>query len=248
MATPLLPLYGYCTPSHEILRDEWFLPSVRRWNEFDVRVINGEQLPDGATYKSKDWGRGMQSKVRAILRAIEECSGGVFVFSDMDIQYLRPSKDYLLAAIRNCDIAFQRNKPNGELCTGFFVCRANDATRALWSSILEALEKDPSKDDQDCAQELLQRRSRLGMLFHFAGLFFLRSIGALSAVAFRAPGSALRWKLLGPDVYLPGSMWTPGMPLRIPKAILIHHANWTIGIDNKIAELRYVRETVESWK
>ena len=40
--------------------------------------------------------------------------------------------------------------------------------------------------------------------------------------------------------------WEPGCELNIPQDIVMHHANWTIGIENKIAQLQYVRDIVNS--
>jgi hypothetical protein len=42
----------------------------------------------------------------------------------------------------------------------------------------------------------------------------------------------------------PGYLWKPGRTLEIPAGILIHHANWTRGVKNKIAQLEYVRDIV----
>jgi len=38
--------------------------------------------------------------------------------------------------------------------------------------------------------------------------------------------------------------WVPGMNLNIPDQIMPHHSNFTIGLENKIAQLEYVRGIV----
>ena len=35
--------------------------------------------------------------------------------------------------------------------------------------------------------------------------------------------------------------WKPGLSLKIPKNIVMHHANFTTGVANKISQLEYVR-------
>ena len=40
-----------------------------------------------------------------------------------------------------------------------------------------------------------------------------------------------------------GTQWTPETgDLDIPKTILMHHANWTAGVENKIKLLNFVKE------
>ncbi len=57
-------------------------------------------------------------------------------------------------------------------------------------------------------------------------------------------------KALSPLFYTIGQLskkiWKPGDPVPIPDKILMHHANWTIGLDNKIALLKEVRQLVDS--
>ena len=56
------------------------------------------------------------------------------------------------------------------------------------------------------------------------------------------------WDYL-PDIFFGGGTftgceWTPGKRLTIPQGIVMHHANWTKGISNKIAQLLYVKKLV----
>lgn len=43
---------------------------------------------------------------------------------------------------------------------------------------------------------------------------------------------------------LTGRGWKPGDDLKIPSEIIIHHANWTYGLEDKINQLQFVRSKV----
>ena len=54
-----------------------------------------------------------------------------------------------------------------------------------------------------------------------------------------------------PDSFFSGGtcgarLWKPNDLLTIPDDIILHHANWTIGIENKIEQLNYVRKIVKA--
>jgi hypothetical protein len=52
------------------------------------------------------------------------------------------------------------------------------------------------------------------------------------------------WGYLPITFFSPGAIsnkkWQSGQRIDIPKNIVLHHANWTEGIENKIAQLQYV--------
>ncbi|MBW2313586.1 MAG: hypothetical protein JRH10_05280 [Deltaproteobacteria bacterium] len=59
--------------------------------------------------------------------------------------------------------------------------------------------------------------------------------------ALEAEPDALRWGLLPETYWVPydgGRHWRPGDPLRPPPGLVLHHANWTIGVAHKLAQLR----------
>jgi len=62
----------------------------------------------------------------------------------------------------------------------------------------------------------------------------------------------IKWRFLPDNFFCPGLVnsgyWEPGQSLPIPQNIIMHHANWSVGVENKIAQLKYVRDTVEARK
>ena len=62
----------------------------------------------------------------------------------------------------------------------------------------------------------------------------------------------IKWAYLPKEFYcggiLTGKHWQPGTELPLPRNIFLHHANWTIGIENKIAQLKLVKDMIEHRK
>lgn len=210
-------IYAFYTPSHRILVDDWFLPSIRTV-DFDPILECHDQECETAKYMQKGWMDTMYHKVDVIIRGIEENLGSFFIHSDVDVQFFDLKKNDLIEYMKNYDLVIQRNDPKGEGCAGFFVMRANERTLRLWQEAKKYMRK-TGQHDQNALNHLL-KENKLG----------------------------ISWRLL-PDEYfgggtLTGRNWNPGRELKVPKNIKLHHANWTMGIENKIAQLIYVRKQV----
>jgi hypothetical protein len=115
------------------------------------------------------------------------------------------------------NVLFQNDSPAGRKCAGFFVCRAGPATLHLWQRVRAHMIERRVSSDQ----------------------------AALNDVA---DTCGLRWAYLPSTFFgggaLTGKAWTPTESLPVPDGIVMHHANWTTGIPDKIAQLQYVRELV----
>lgn len=214
-------LYTIYTPSHSILKDSFFLPSIQ--DDFNIICEPVEQKCSSARFMDTGWTETTTAKVDLIIRAIHENWGNLFIFSDVDIQFFCPIKETLLSLIKDNDLIIQKNSPNGVLCSGFFVCKANEKTLALWTDVKKIMEKNSSKSDQISLNQCIKRHSKKNPY-------------------------AIKWDYL-PDTFfgggtLTGHEWLPGKKLPIPANIMMHHANWTKGIRNKIAQLKYVKQTV----
>ena len=154
-----MKLYALYTPSHEVLAKEWFLPSLR--DDYDLHVEPQAQCGAEAEhrYGTAAFNRTTLAKVDLILQAIEDTWNDIFAFSDVDIQFFQPSRKALLASIRGRDIAFQQNQINGEINTGFFVCRGNERARCLWTGVKDLMKHHPEWNDQDALNHALFRPS-----------------------------------------------------------------------------------------
>ncbi len=222
-------LYAMYTPSHEILVRDWFLPSLTALDD-DIEIIltSLQQECPTASFKEDGWVKTTRNKADIVLKAIEENWGKIFIFSDVDIQFFAPFREEILNLIKEKDMVIQRNHPNGTLCSGFFACKGNEKTYALWKQMKKSLyaeaEKErPKKSDQNFLNFWLRRSKEF---------------------------KDLKWDYL-PNTFMAGgtfsgTYWKPGKKLFIPEGIFIHHANYTRGIANKIEQLKYVNNKVNS--
>jgi len=216
-----MKIYALYTPSHEVLKDKFFLPSIQ--DDFDIVLEFCDQTCPSAKFMSEGWTETTIRKVDLIIRAIKENWGSIFIFSDVDIQFFCPIQNTILMYMHDKDMVIQKNSPSGVLCSGFFACRGNEKTLQLWTDVKKTMEQSGSYSDQNSLNHCIKRHSK------------------------KNPYN-ISWGYL-PETFfgggtLTGCFWNVGMSLPIPHDIMMHHANWTKGIKNKIAQLVYVRNTV----
>ncbi|MFA5008208.1 MAG: putative nucleotide-diphospho-sugar transferase [Candidatus Omnitrophota bacterium] len=248
-----MKLYSFYTQSHRILKEEWFLNSLK--DDYELIIEEYDQIVDRGDFMAEGWLKLMSKKIDLIMRAIKENDGEIFIVSDVDIQFFRPTKEAILKLIGNNDLLIQRDSPDGILCLGFFALRANSRTLALWQDISKLLGQDAHKHEQDILNDLMfTGANKICSLAHhitrITGKCFginnqlLVITGPLIDNPYRVKWGYLPKEFFGGGT-LTGKLWSPGMSLPIPKNIILHHANWTIGVENKIAQLKYVRGVVE---
>jgi len=220
--TEKMKLYALYTPSHTILKDKWFIPSIQ--DDFDLMIEFHEQTCPSGIYMSGGWTKTTIKKVRLIIHAVQENWGKIFIFSDVDIQFFAPIQDHIEKLMENKDMVIQKDSPNGVLCSGFFACRGNEKTLRLWQDGLNLMINDQNISDQKALNRCLKNKNEYNIVWNYLPNTFFGG-GTLT-----------------------GRSWQPGRRLSVPKNIIMHHANWTKGIKNKIAQLNYVRNIVNSRK
>lgn len=262
-----MKLYSLYSKSHVILKDEWFLPSLQ--DDYDCELVEAGQLCPSGEYMSEGFLPFNIKQVELMLRAVKENWGRCFVYADIDIQFFKPSSAQLLQLLKGKDMVVQRDDPSGMLCAGFLCSRANDKTLALWEDIREIMLHKSPYHNQDLLNALMignvskstmmeasgaavtdsrkapwHRYGRTPYLNRVRPGALRRKIKALMPNAY-----GLKWDYLPPAFFgggtLSGREWRPGMSLSVPDPIVLHHANWTVGIGNKIAQLKYVKKTVD---
>ncbi len=249
-----LKLYCLCSVSHRPLAEQWFLPSLK-----DPYLLQLDSDPSAGTgnYKDSSWNRAIHKKVSLILRALRENPGEVFLFSDVDIQFFRKTEPWVLTLMARCDLAVLQDSPQGTLGTGFFACRSNAKTIRLWRDVQMEMALFPEKHDQEALNDLWFRRARaplriLWKIVSFLSRFVWLQGPMRSLLLFLKPhlGSSygVRLRYFPPSFFSPGiqteKIWAKGDRLGVPGDIVLHHANWTCGIENKISQLELVRDRV----
>jgi len=205
-------LYVMVTPSHEKFFREWFLPSLK--DNYKLVVKRREQGKCNGVQMSPGWTKTVLKKVDIILEAIEENWGKPFVFSDVDIQFFRPTWPTLAALLKDNDMLFQSEKPPHKTicCTGFFVCVGNERTRKIW------------RDTKNNMLSLPPER---------------RNSDQWGFNRMRGKNPQLKFELL-PEIFMGGFSWKRHGH-RVVDGCLMHHANFAKGTKAKIAQLECVR-------
>ena len=206
-------LYTFYTPSHKQLFDEWFLPSLK--DQVDLHVFEFPQTCKTARYMSQGWTRTTIRKIEMLLHAIERHPNRPIVYADVDIQFFEPFVEDLLSELKGHDLVIQRNGPGGMGCTGFMAFYGSRKVKRLFLKALALMKSDRETSDQPAINQAIAT-------------------------------SKIKWKLL-PNRYacagtLSGQHWNPHEPLLLPYPLILHHANWTVGIENKIAQLELAKE------
>jgi len=238
-----MKLYSFYTPSHDVLLNECFLPSIH--NEYELILEKADQECKSASYMHDGWMHTMLKKVDLILRGIRENWGQPFLHSDVDVIFLRPTRDVLMKSLNGMDMAIQRNNRKGSVCAGFMAIQGNDRTQRLWEAIRKEMISQTEKtigtpkNDQDLLYDELIPTCRLFQ--SVKGLRVLR--GQLGWNAYN-----IRWKYL-PDCFfgygLVRSRTWKGEIFTVPRNIAVFHANYVLGIENKKKILGYVQDTVQ---
>jgi len=214
-----LKVYTIYSNSHQNLFEKYFLSSLKNT---DLELVS-KKIDENGTgeYLSKDYLENIVSKVDFIIQTILDNIGEVFVFSDVDIIFFKKISNDLMLLLGDKDILFQSDSYNGKLlCTGIFVCRANERTLKLWQMCRENLEKSIALGsclhDQDWINTLLKENPQL---VKFDILPFDR---------YYSPRESVDLKNIPP----------------IPRSICTYHANWIIGINNKECLLSQAQEII----
>jgi MoaA/NifB/PqqE/SkfB family radical SAM enzyme len=209
-----MKLISVCSPSHEVLRDEWLLPTLK--DDYEVCIHPCDVRGEGR-YLEEDWTRAILFKCGVIIEAIQDNWGDVFVYSDVDVTFFGPTKAAILTRLADKDIVCQLDDPFGNLCTGFFGIRANDATLGLWREVHEAVQRE--RRDQLAFNRLVRERGTV-------------RAGYLPA-SFFGPGT------FGARVVRRDERFY------VPANAVMFHANFAIGLDRKMRLLARTRRLVE---
>lgn len=237
-----LKLYTFYTPSHEKLFVEWFLPTLQ--DDFELIVEKYPQECPSASLWEDGWGKTMLRKVNLILRGINENWGKIFIYADIDIQFFRPMEKLIIDAMKNKDVVFQKNSPRGDVCAGFIVCRGNENTKMLWENIKKIMIATQSPSDESTLNSIIG--------CHVSKVTDKKVVNSIvKASGFKG----VKWSYLPVTFFgggtLSGVGWVPGKELLLPdniEELVLHHANWSRGIEKKIQQFIYVRTAFNNKK
>jgi hypothetical protein len=218
-----MKLYTFYTDSHKDLLYKYFLPSLYEQENAEVIIRKFPQECPSAEYGKDGWFKTMLKKVEYHIQSCQENYGKTFIYSDCDVQFLKPFVATLIDELGDYDIACQNDvypyMNRNTYCAGFFICKASDTSLAFFEKILyDMLARGESRHYND-------------------------------QVALNENLSMLKHKILSNRFYTIAqtthSLWTENYNIKIPSDIIVHHANWTHGVSNKIKLLNFIREQTQ---
>lgn len=216
-----MKLYACHTASHRDMLESHFVPSLPA--ELTGDNLHLRQLPQDCPtgeFDTSGFQRTCVRKVEFILEALA-AAAEPFVFSDVDVRFYGPVAGDLMKCLGGADMAFQWDGSRGRECSGFMVLRPSPKLLRFWQ----------------CVRDLMVSRGYMDQdaLHHRL---------AVDAGMMGGDGGNITWESLPERYWTFGrndKHWTPGMPVNPPTDLLMHHANWTKGVENKFALLEEVR-------
>lgn len=212
--------YTFFTDTHKVFLKH-FTDSFPFEEGFDLEVRYFSQDCPTGSFSSTGWEKTMKKKIEYILYSLEQTEKNqIFVHSDIDVQFFSNLKKEIEEFFldEELDLLFQRDdfRNGASICMGFFICRSNENTKNFFKYIYDNLHF--FKNDQIAVNQLINK-------------------------------FPLKYGLLPEKYYTVGlknGLWSGNENILIPNDIIVHHANFTVGIENKIKLLELVKKKVSN--
>ena len=216
----MLRLVTYYTPSHADMCRRFVLS--RAWG-FEERISTqyDQTCPTGA-FKSTGWNRCMLDKLDCLLRQPQDAVPTVYVDSDVALMPgFHEWCEETLSCMPNDAVAFADDIV--QWCAGVMLFRSTPTVHRFWQ-LLADLSPIWNLPDQDVLHNLRIQSEQSGSRLPITPQVLHRRF-------------VCNWATVNhPVVPAP---WN-GEPFVVPQSCLAWHANWTVGIDNKLAMLERV--------
>jgi len=162
----------------------------------------------------------MIEKINSIIDNIDINDDKYLVYSDCDIQFFSD----LVFEIGNNDILFQEDGHPENLCAGFFICKQNNYVLEFFKEVKKILIENLNGKIHD--------QTVINHLFN-SGYDKIKK-NTLPPNKYWTIGGKIR------------GIWNGENNFNITEDIIMHHANFTIGIENKIKLLNLVKKKYEN--
>lgn len=229
-----LDMYTVYSDSHKTLYSDYFLPTASEW----YTVISECQEQKGSgSFNDKKFGQSTRKKIETILSGFSKSSEkDWFVFSDCDIMFFRDFEDDMSRRIQNVDFVAQSDC--GGICTGFMAIKKNSVNESFFKMVLDYMDENLYRSesgegfhDQQALNEVIGvirrgepykpqiQRPNFSLVKYFDGYGNL-------------------------DHVMPGVQWNEQIDIPLKFVPYMWHANFTVGMDNKIKMLKQVQNKV----
>jgi len=208
-------LYTFYSDSHSELYNNYFLKSLNKTDgdKFKLFTKKVEQKTETGSFNENGFNSTMNDKVELLLDAINDNWGNWFLFADCDIQFLNTFYNDLISYQAD-NLDIVVQSDLGTLCAGFFMGNANNNLKA----IMEKIHKNIKNFHNDQIALNLYKDMVSYKYFDKNKYFTIANVNG-------------------------GGVWSGQKDLNIPKDILVHHANFTIGVSDKINLMNYIKKS-----
>jgi hypothetical protein len=211
-------IYTCFSKTHRAMYEDHFLKTLPTGMKVSHREL-ADLCATGA-YESAGFQAICVEKMIYLVSVIEDAllaqDSKICVYSDVDLRfYGEVEGDITVLMGADYEIAFQDDGPGG-CCTGFFAIRPTLNVLEFFRAVVAHMGATGAMD-QDATNQLL---------------------GVWGGAAPKHKVLPERYWTFGRD----GRHWDPGIPVYPPADMLMHHANWTRGIGNKLLLLEEVRK------
>lgn len=142
-------LYYFYNSHHQILVDDYFLPSFKKYNKKGINLIgvNFEKSINKSLFGTESFKQLGQERVHKIINLIKnEEKDKQFVISDVDIQFFADVYETINEiANKQYDVVFQKENRNEGVNFGFILITSNENSLNYWEKILSVL-NEPTTD------------------------------------------------------------------------------------------------------
>ncbi len=157
-------VYSCHTPSHQLLYDRYYAPTLPASLTDVPRVLEIEGAGDFMTRSFRDC---ICEKLALQVESVIENESNVIIWSDVDIVFARdpvPYLDALFAADRTLDLAFQTERAastDTEVNVGFVAMRCSSRVASFFRQVLAAMDEHPEWNDQAAINHVLPHQSEV---------------------------------------------------------------------------------------
>lgn len=209
----------FFSDSHKEIYENYFLETFNKVmsDEFTLISKKIDQVSPTGEYNSKGFDLAMMKKVDLIIDNIDPNDEDVIIYADCDIVFFKK----LDLDFKDYDIFFQNNCSPGSYCAGFFIAKQSESLLQFYKFLKQEYIKimNGSIDDQGALQYVMNK----GQNFIKAGMLTPEQC---YSIGFNT----------SPKV------WN-GQSSNFPTNLYTFHANWTIGVNNKLALLKLALES-----
>lgn len=225
-----IKILTFYTESHNQIYNDYFLSSLSEKissEKFDLIPFFGKQLSNSGSYNTPGFEETMFYKIDHIIKNIDTDSSDLLVFSDCDVQFLNDFTERAQTDMMNFDILFQDDITCA--CAGFFIAKQTREVLDFFIQVRSIMYMNLGKDGKLASG--MSDQSIINLLIR--------------------QNKVIKTGLLPRDVYFTiasstGPKQWMGEDFNIPFNIHVHHANWTVGIENKIRLMEMVKLKYES--